>query len=110
MVELQQGIEKINAANVQVVAISYDSAESLAEFAKKRSISFPLLADPDSKVIKAFGVLNEGASGRQAGIPHPGTVLIDQQGVIRSNIPGTIRRRHTADDLLEVVKQQFKAD
>ncbi|MBC8352582.1 MAG: peroxiredoxin family protein [Planctomycetes bacterium] len=109
MVELQSGIERINTANIQVVAISYDSPEVLSDFAKKRKITFPLLSDPESKVIKAYGVLNEGASGRQAGIPHPGTFLIDQKGTIRANIPGTVRKRHTADDLLEVAKDKLSS-
>lgn len=109
MVELQSGIERINAIDIQVVAVSYDSAEVLAKFAKKRKITFPVLSDPDSKVIKAYGVLNEGARGPQAGIPHPATFLIDKQGIIRAKIPGTVRKRHTADDLIEVAKDKLSS-
>ena len=110
MVELQQGIEKINAANIQVVGVSYDSVDVLAKFAKKRKITFPLLSDPDSKVIKAYGVLNDKAAGQRAGIPHPGTFLIDQQGIIRAMLPGTVRKRHSADDLLSAAKGKLPSD
>lgn len=107
MVELQSGIEKIGAAKIQVVAVSYDSVDILSTFADKKKITFPLLSDTDSKVIKAYGVLNEKASGQQAGIPHPGTFLIDQQRIIRAIIPGTVRERHSADDLLNAAKDKL---
>jgi peroxiredoxin len=107
LVELQAGIEKINAANIQVVGVSYDSVEVLANFAEKRRITFPLLSDPDSKAIKAYGVLNAAAKDRQAGIPHPGTFLIDQQGIIRAVIPGTVRERHSIEALLTAAKDKL---
>ena len=92
---------------MQVVAVSYDSVDILSKFAGKRKITFPLLSDSDSKVIKAYGVLNEKASGQQAGIPHPGTFLIDQQGIIRAIIPGTVRERHSAEELLDAAKDKL---
>jgi peroxiredoxin len=52
LVELQSGVERINAANIQVVAVSYDSVDVLAQFTKKHNITFPLLSDPDIKIIK----------------------------------------------------------
>lgn len=109
MVELQSGIERINAANIQVVAVSYDSVDVLAKFTKKHNITFPLLSDPGSKVIKSYGVLNAEATDKQAGIPHPGTFLIDQQGTIRAFLPGTVRKRHSADELLDVAKDKLPA-
>lgn len=41
---------------IPVIGISRDSADSHQKFAKKYSLPFLLLADPDSKVIDAFGV------------------------------------------------------
>lgn len=109
MVELQSGIEKTAAAKIQVVAVSYDAVETLDKFAKKQEVSFRLLSDSDSKVIKAFGILNEKARGKQAGIPHPCTFLIDRSGVIRAVIDGTVRKRHTVDELLAVAKEKLKS-
>ena len=106
MVELQEDIEKINAANIQVVAVSYDSVDDLANFTKQKKITFPLLSDADSEVIKAYEVLNEKASGRRAGIPNPGTFLIDQKGIIRAIIPGEVRKRHSVDELLRIAKSK----
>ena len=36
---------------IGVAAISYDSVEVVADFAQRRGITFPLLADSDSSVI-----------------------------------------------------------
>ena len=107
MVELQRGIEKINGAKIQVVGVSYDPVETLAKFTAKRKITYPLLSDPDSAVIKSYGVLNDRASGDRAGIPHPGTFLIDQQGIIRAILPGTVLKRHTAEDLVNAAKDKL---
>ncbi len=56
----------------------------LAAFSKQRGITFPLLSDAGSAVIKAYGILNVSAQGAQGGIPHPGTFLIDRAGRVTS--------------------------
>jgi DsbC/DsbD-like thiol-disulfide interchange protein len=67
-----------------VVAISYDPVETLKTFAGKHSITFPLLSDAGSKTITAWGILNREATGRTAGIAHPGTFIVDRTGIIVS--------------------------
>jgi hypothetical protein len=42
-----------------------------------------MLADPDSKTIKAYGVLNAEATGMQKGFARPGYFFIDSNGIIR---------------------------
>ena len=77
----------MHGAGIELAAISYDSPEILAAFAEERGISFPLLSDPGSHTIDAYGVRNRNAdAGRTRGIPHPGTVLIDSEGVIRGKL------------------------
>ena len=39
-----------------------------------------------SQVIRRWGILNASASDSQAGIPHPGTFVIDRRGRIRSRV------------------------
>jgi Disulphide bond corrector protein DsbC/AhpC/TSA family len=55
----------------------------LKDFADRHKIDFPLLADPDSRIISSFGVLNAQASGKEKGMAHPGFFFIDTSGVIR---------------------------
>jgi hypothetical protein len=66
-----------------VAAISYDSEEILRYFADRRKIEFPLLADPDSRIIRAYQVLNTEAVGQFKGMARPGFFFVDTKGVIR---------------------------
>jgi peroxiredoxin len=43
-----------------------------------------LLSDAGSAVIKAYGIQNVSAQGAQAGIPHPGTFMLDRAGRVTS--------------------------
>jgi len=57
-VELQDQLEELTAAGIGVAAVSYDSEDILSAFAERRGITFPLLSDDDSAVIREFGILN----------------------------------------------------
>ena len=84
--DLQADLVKIEGAGVQLVGISYDSPETLARVRVKHGLTFPLLADVGSRTIDAFGIRNQGAKGRAAGVAHPVLFLLDQQGVIRAKL------------------------
>ena len=78
-----EGMQKAFAAKgIAVAAVSYDSPAILESFAKRSSITYPLLSDPSSSVIDRFGIRNREATGMQAGIPYPGFYLIDPHGII----------------------------
>jgi hypothetical protein len=64
----------------------YDTQAILADFAKRKNITFPMLADPDSKTIRAFGVFNTyvPVGEREYGMAFPGTYIVDAGGVVRS--------------------------
>ncbi|PYR88780.1 MAG: hypothetical protein DMG19_08220 [Acidobacteria bacterium] len=66
-----------------MAAISYDNEAILKYFADRRKIDFPLLADPDSKIVRAYQVLNVEATGQFQGMARPGYFFIDTHGVIR---------------------------
>jgi AhpC/TSA family/Disulphide bond corrector protein DsbC len=66
-----------------LAAISYDSEAILKNFSDRRKIDFPLLADPDSKAIRAYDVLNSEATGQYKGMARPGYFFVDTKGVIR---------------------------
>ncbi len=73
------------ALGLGLCSVSYDSVEILRDFAARRGITFPLLADPDSVIIRRFGLFNEQVepTSRDYGIPHPGILLVDASGVVR---------------------------
>jgi peroxiredoxin len=82
LVDLEGMPKAFSAKGVHVAAVSYDSRAILENFAKRRSITYPLLADTSSAVIDAFGIRNREATGMQAGIAYPGYYLIDREGSI----------------------------
>jgi hypothetical protein len=58
----------------------------LAHFAARKGITVPMLSDPRSEIIRRFGVLNDTipeSNARDYGIPHPGTFIVDAQGIVR---------------------------
>jgi Disulphide bond corrector protein DsbC/AhpC/TSA family len=60
-----------------------------------------LLADPESKTIKAYGVLNQEATGMQKGFARPGYFFIDTKGIIREKFfEAKYRERLTGNSMI----------
>ena len=81
--ELQQHLAEFDAESIKLFAISYDPVETLCRFAIDRGITFPMLADVESRVIKDFGILNTLVRSDETeyyGIPYPGTYLVERDG------------------------------
>ncbi len=101
MVQLQRDLKAIEAAGIQVVGISYDDPKVLKTFSDRMKIAFPMLSDPESKIIEAYHIRNEAARGKAEGVPHPGTFILDRQGVIRAKLfLENFRSRHSTDELI----------
>ncbi len=119
--ELQDRVEELADQGLGVAAISYDSEEVLADFSRRRGITFPLLSDNDSEVITEFGILNtvaaeaqgpdgdnpevvadvaryvsvSGASQLSVGTPFPRTVKLDRRGRVTSRFFEEFYRERT---------------
>lgn len=125
--ELQDQLETLKEQGLGVAAISYDSVEVLSDFAQRRGITFPLLADDDSSVITEFGILNTvaaegvgdnaddpdvqadvakyvsafGANPMIVGTPYPGTFMIDGDGKVTSRFfEEFYRERNTTTNVM----------
>jgi hypothetical protein len=84
-----------------LAVISYDSQEILKFFADRHKIEYPMLADPDSKTIQAYGVLNQEATGMQKGFARPGYFFIDSSGIIREKFfEAKYRERLTGNSII----------
>jgi hypothetical protein len=83
-VELEQNADRIRSQGLGIAAISYDSIDTTRQFTERMHISFPLLSDPGSAVIRQYGILNETVDPKSAfyGIPHPGTYVLNAKGEI----------------------------
>ena len=99
-------MKEIEATGGQLVAISYDSAAILKRFSANSAITYPLLSDPGSKTIDAYGIRNKEAPERWSGIPHPGTFIVDTKGVIRAKLfLEGYKERHAPKALIEALKK-----
>lgn len=76
--DLQKDLVK---ARLRVVGISPQDAESHKRFAAKHDLNFPLLADPDKRVVKAYDL--DGPLG--FGVRR-GTYLIGTDGLIKDRV------------------------
>jgi hypothetical protein len=100
---LEQNLPNLRAKGLGVVAISYDSQAVLRNFADRKAITFPLLSDPESKIIRAFNILNESVQqgSTQFGIPYPGTYILDTKGIVTAKFfENDFRERTAASDIL----------
>ncbi len=92
-----------------LVAISYDPVSTLADFAERRGITFPLLSDPGSETIKRYGILNTTVDAKNPlyGYPFPGTFIVDRKGVVTSRyFEEAYQERDTVSSILVRLGQQ----
>ena len=84
--ELQGRLDLLKRQGLGLVAISYDAPGVLKRFAASRGITFPLVSDAGSTIIKRYGLLNTTleAGTRSYGVPFPGTFIVDRKGIVRS--------------------------
>ncbi len=86
---------------IKLAGVSYDSVEILKYFSDRRKIEFPLLSDPDSKIIRMYQVLNSEGVGPNAGMARPGYFFIDPKGNIREKFfEAKYRERLTGNNVL----------
>jgi len=79
-----------------VIGISKDTVEAQEKFARKNSLTFPLLADAEGDVIKRYGVdLAFGIAKRKS-------FLIDSKGKIARVYEDVSPARHAAEVLADL--------
>lgn len=104
LIDLESARHIFETKGIHVASVTYDSSAVLKAFATRRDIHFELLSDPDSQIIKAFGVLNPEATGYQAGIAIPTYFLIAPDGKITQRFAeGQPQERTTASYLYETL-------
>jgi peroxiredoxin len=106
-VQLNIKAKTINDLGYKVAAISYDSVEALDKFTKRRMITFTLLSDKDSAVIKTYGLLDPqyAPDQRAYGVPRPIILILDTQGVVKAKFfeAEYVERPHLPD-VIETLK------
>lgn len=101
--ELQAQIKAFEAAGAALYSLSYDEPDALADFRDAYDITYGLLADPDSHVIRQFGILNTLVGEDDHpwfGVPFPGTYVVSAAGVISQKFFGKNFALRTGPEIL----------
>lgn len=103
LVELQSRLPQLKKKGLGLAAMTYDSPAILADFSRRRGITFPLLSDSGSATIKAYGLLNTTVdpASTNYGIPFPGTLIVNRQGVVTARFfEEAYQERNTVSSVL----------
>ena len=109
--QLQQRLPEFHAAGIEVFAVSYDSVDVLARFAEEFGITYPLLSDEGSVVIRAYGILNTLIRPEETeyyGLPYPGTYALDTDGRVTEK--SFFRNYRVRPSTPSVLKDVFDVD
>lgn len=100
----QRDLPKYEALNAVVLGVSLDTVESHKTFCTKDSLTFKLLADPDHKVIDAYGV--PVATHGDMKFAQRDTYLISPDGKVAKVWTGVNPNTHSDDVLAEIQAQK----
>lgn len=99
--KFRDDLAQLSALGAEVVGVSVDTAASHAEFAKKYSLPFPLLADENGEVAARYGsIMNLGVMK----LARRNTFLIDPEGKIAK----TYVKASTSRNSIEVIEDLKK--
>ncbi|MBL8481395.1 MAG: peroxiredoxin [Rhodocyclaceae bacterium] len=98
---LRDGYERIAAQGATVLGVSSQDEASHRRFTQKFKLNFPLLADPDQRVARAYGTVGGmfGPLQHLLGMSRRITFIIDEQGNIAHIITAPNVGAH-ADEVL----------
>ena len=95
----QQDLPNYIQKNVQILGVSADDVDSHAEFCDSEGLKFPLLADTDGAVSKAYGSWMGFISLRH-------TFIIDPEGIVREKFLGVRPVIHSQEVLARLDELQ----
>ena len=81
--DFRDSLGELNGAGLDVIGISPDKPEKLAKFRDAEGLTFPLLSDPDRKVLEAWGAFGEKTMyGKTVRGVIRSTFVVDEEGKI----------------------------
>jgi peroxiredoxin Q/BCP len=102
---LRDAHKELTAAGIEVLGVSPDAVERHAKFSGKYDLPFRLLADPDHKMIDAYGVWGpKQLYGRKYEGLHRTTFVIDEKGIIVQVITAVKSKMH-AEQVLKAYQE-----
>jgi peroxiredoxin len=102
----QHRLPEFDARGIRVVGISVDPPDINRRQSQKLGYTFPLLSDPDAKIIRRYDVLHPAAGPKGADIARPAEFLLDSNGIVRwVNLTENIAVRARPGQVLEALHQ-----
>jgi peroxiredoxin Q/BCP len=81
--DFRDSLAELNEAGIDVVGISPDKPEKLAKFRDAEGLTFPLLSDPERKVLTAYGAFGEKQMyGKTVTGVIRSTFVVDEKGKV----------------------------
>lgn len=101
---LASGYGALLKAGYKVIGVSADSTESHKKFAEEHSLPFPLIADTEMELNKAFGVwrLQKFGAGEYMGTART-TFLIDENGIV-TDVITDVDTKDSTNQILKLIK------
>lgn len=109
--DLNTHIDAFENMGVAVVSVSNDTADNLRLFSDGHQIKFTMLADPESEIIKAYGVLNrqKNPDDKHYGIAVPGIYYINALGEVEGELfLESYKIRPSVEDIIEILPENVK--
>ncbi len=100
----QRDQAKFDAADAVILGVSVDTLDSHKKFCTKEGLTFRLLADPDHKVVDAYGSLGSFVGYK---IANRNTFLIDPQGKI-VKVWTKVEVQHHSEEVLAAISELKK--
>jgi mycoredoxin-dependent peroxiredoxin len=102
----QRRLADFDAWGIRIVGISVDPPDINQRQSQKLGYTFPLLSDPNAKVIRRYDVLHPGVGPRGADIARPAEFLLDSNGIVSwVNLTENIAVRARPEQLLDAFNQ-----
>lgn len=81
--DFRDSLAELNEAGIDVVGISPDKPEKLSKFRDAEGLTFPLLSDPERKVLAAYGAFGEKQMyGKTVTGVIRSTFVVDEKGKV----------------------------
>ncbi len=93
---------------VHIVGVSPDTETSHQKFIEKNNLPFPLLCDPEKKVMTAYGAFGEKKMyGKVVQGVIRSTVWIDPEGKVKKRWPKVAKAADHPQQVLEALKEDL---
>ena len=97
---IRDNYAQLKKKGIAVLGVSIDDEKSHKKFEQKHQLPFTLVADPDKKIVEAYGVWGlKKFMGREFMGTHRTTFLINEKGIIEHIIEKMVSKDHTAQIL-----------